>query len=108
MTRRAKQIWLIGASIFTVINLIGIGMAVVMREMPHTGAHVVLSVAGMYAIWRLLPRVESEELTALPPMEGGLQQLQQSVDAIAVEVERISEAQRFDAKLKQERKETDR
>ena len=32
-----------------------------------------------------------------------LQQLQQSVDAIAVEVERIAEAQRFSAKLLAER-----
>jgi hypothetical protein len=34
-----------------------------------------------------------------------LQQLQQSVDAIAVEVERIAEAQRFSAKLLAERAE---
>ncbi len=35
-----------------------------------------------------------------------LEQLQQSVDAIAVEVERIAEAQRFSAKLLAERGET--
>jgi hypothetical protein len=35
-----------------------------------------------------------------------LEQLQQSVDAIAVEVERIAEAQRFSAKLLAERTET--
>jgi hypothetical protein len=35
-----------------------------------------------------------------------LEQLQQSVDAIAVEVERIAEAQRFSAKLLAERSET--
>ena len=34
-----------------------------------------------------------------------LQQLQQSVDAIAIEVERIAEAQRFSAKLLAERAE---
>ena len=34
-----------------------------------------------------------------------LQQLQQSIDAIAVEVERIAEAQRFSAKLLAERAE---
>jgi hypothetical protein len=32
-----------------------------------------------------------------------VEQLQQSVDAIAVEIERIGEAQRFTAKLEQER-----
>ena len=35
-----------------------------------------------------------------------LEQLQQSVDAIAVEVERIAEAQRFSAKLLAERADT--
>ena len=39
-------------------------------------------------------------------MEQRFDQLQQSVDAIAVEVERIAEAQRFSAKLLAERPET--
>jgi hypothetical protein len=39
-------------------------------------------------------------------MEARFDQLQQSVDAIAVEVERIAEAQRFSAKLLSERRET--
>ncbi|HMG70788.1 MAG TPA: hypothetical protein VK544_06705 [Gemmatimonadaceae bacterium] len=39
-------------------------------------------------------------------MEARFDQLQQSVDAIAVEVERIAEAQRFSAKLLAERNET--
>lgn len=38
-----------------------------------------------------------------PLYEQRLDQLQQSVDAIAVEVERIAEAQRFSAKLLKER-----
>jgi hypothetical protein len=38
--------------------------------------------------------------------EQRFDQLQQSVDAIAVEVERIAEAQRFSAKLLSERSET--
>ena len=39
-------------------------------------------------------------------IEQRFDQLQQSVDAIAVEVERIAEAQRFSAKLLAERRET--
>jgi hypothetical protein len=39
-------------------------------------------------------------------MEQRFDQLQQSVDAIAVEVERIAEAQRFSAKLLADRNET--
>ena len=38
--------------------------------------------------------------------DGRLEQLQQSIDAIAVEVERIAEAQRFSAKLLAEKRET--
>ena len=38
--------------------------------------------------------------------EARLEQLQQSIDAIAIEVERIAEAQRFSAKLLAERSET--
>ncbi len=41
-----------------------------------------------------------------PLYEQRLDQLQQSVDAIAVEVERIAEAQRFSAKLLAERSES--
>ena len=37
-----------------------------------------------------------------------LEQLQQSVDAIALEVERIGEAQRFNAKLQAEQNESAR
>jgi len=47
----------------------------------------------------------------LPPpalQDDRLEHLQQSVDAIAVEVERIAEAQRFSAKLLAERSETSR
>ena len=40
-----------------------------------------------------------------PPQDDRLEQLQQSVDAIAVEVERIAEAQRFSAKRLAERTE---
>lgn len=39
----------------------------------------------------------------LSDADGRLEQLQQSIDAIAVEVERIAEAQRFSAKLLAER-----
>ena len=49
-----------------------------------------------------LPREQSNVLQ----FEQRFDQLQQSVDAIAVEVERIAEAQRFSAKLLAERSET--
>ena len=48
----------------------------------------------------------SRELPNQLAYEQRFDQLQQSVDAIAVEVERIAEAQRFSAKLLAERSET--
>jgi hypothetical protein len=51
---------------------------------------------------RPAPRTVSNELQ----FEQRFDQLQQSIDAIAVEVERIAEAQRFSAKLLAERAET--
>jgi len=46
------------------------------------------------------------ELPSTVQFEQRFDQLQQSVDAIAVEVERIAEAQRFSARLLAERGET--
>jgi hypothetical protein len=114
MTRRAR-IWRIVAALFTIINLVGAGFAVAAGEWPHTGVHVVLAVLGGYWMSRLaagrveesLPSYQSDE-PRLAPEQQRLEQLQQSVDAIAVEVERIGEAQRFDARLKQERSEPER
>jgi hypothetical protein len=48
----------------------------------------------------------AREVPNVLQMEARFDQLQQSVDAIAVEVERIAEAQRFSAKLLSERRET--
>jgi len=48
----------------------------------------------------------SRELPNMLGFQERFDQLQQSVDAIAVEVERIAEAQRFSAKLLAERSET--
>ena len=55
---------------------------------------------------RGLNRPKARDETPSPLYEQRLDQLQQSVDAIAVEVERIAEAQRFSAKLLSERGET--
>jgi hypothetical protein len=51
-------------------------------------------------------KAPQRELPNAFQFEQRFDQLQQSVDAIAVEVERIAEAQRFSAKLLAERSET--
>ena len=99
--------WQIVAAVFTVVNLVGLGMAMAAREQMHSGIHVALSVLGAYAMWRLSGR-RSEESTYAEIGGTRLEQLQQSVDAVALEVERIGEAQRFSAKMQAEQSESAR
>ena len=62
------------------------------------GSLAIIGVAAAYAIRPLKKRAPQ-----IPQNDDRLEHLQQSVDAIAVEVERIAEAQRFSAKLLAER-----
>ena len=95
-------VWRALAALFTMINLVGLGWAVAESEGPHAAAHVALALLGMYAMWRLSGRAGRRDAAAPDLAELRLEQLQQSVDAIALEVERIGEAQRFNAKLQAE------
>ncbi len=54
-------------------------------------------------IIRFIERRQDQNLVHGPSVANQLQQLQQSVDALAIEVERISESQRFIAKLSAEK-----
>lgn len=102
MTRRAK-IWLVVADVFALANLAGAGLAAAQGELLHTTVHLGLVVLGVYLAWRVGTLGRRHELPNAPPDAARLEQLQQSVDAIALEVERIGEAQRFNAKLQSER-----
>jgi hypothetical protein len=106
MTRRSK-LWLAVASLFNLINAGGGGYAVALGEEIHAAVHAVLLVLGSFWAWRLATRAGQEDSPGLPAA-AHMEQLQQSVDAIALEVERIGESQRFMAKLKQDRTETER
>lgn len=101
MTRRSK-LWLAAASLFALVNAAGAGFAGALEQGEHAAAHVVLLFVGVYAMWRIISRAGPGS-PAMHEDAERLEQLQQSVDAIAVEVERIGEAQRFSAKLHGER-----
>jgi len=49
--------------------------------------------------WRAMRRTKQAEALQQPRYDEQLAQLQQSMDAVAVEVERIAEAQRFSTRL---------
>jgi ABC-type nickel/cobalt efflux system permease component RcnA len=103
-----SRIWTAVAAIFTVVNVAGAVMAAMQGEAIHTGVHVLLALIGAYFIWRLAlrrseddvaPELEHHPSAAPPPtspqLADRLTHLEQAVDAVAIEVERIGEGQRF-------------
>jgi hypothetical protein len=106
MTRRSR-IWLVAAALFVLINLGGAVYAVVMGELvPHATLHLVLLIPGVYVLSRLLRRRDASggwRQESIPTQPGALTDrltnLEQSVDAVAIEVERIGEGQRFMTKV---------
>lgn len=102
---RRPTLWRVVAALFTVINLAGAGYAIARAEGLHAGGHVVLAMLGAYALWRLASITEWRSVSPELPVDDRLDHLQQSVDAVAIEVERIGEAQRFSTKLQAERAE---
>jgi hypothetical protein len=83
-----------------------------MHEIPIMFAQVALVVVatvaaltvvalGGRALWRLTTRVKPRDSVAVSPND--FRRLEEAVESIAIEVERISEAQRFSAALLNER-----
>jgi hypothetical protein len=101
MSRPSKK-WRLAAVAFVIINVGGAGYAAAMGEWVHCAVHVGLLIGG-YLMWPLVPGAsKDEELPQSELTDGRMEYLQQSVDAIALEVERIGEAQRFADKLRAE------
>ena len=108
MTERGMAAWRVAAMVFTAVNLVGLGMAGAAGEAIHSAVHIALGLVGAGAYWRLGRQGGRLVATSAALADARLEQLQQSIDAIALEVERIGEAQRFHAKLTSERSETAR
>ena len=112
MTRRAK-LWRAGAVLFGIINIGGMGLALAMDEMMHAMAHVFLLFVGIgaYLLWKTVTSWASgqpgDQRSQVSPLAASgrdstpqlsdprIDYLQRSIDALALEVERIGEAQRF-------------
>ena len=101
MTRRSKM-WAVIAALFSVVNIAGAAFAALSREPLHAAAHVVLLVA-TYVVWRLVSGARALDLPHAQPIDQRLEHLQQSLDTIAIEVERIGEGQRYATKILVER-----
>ena len=101
----SSKVWLVLAVLFALGNLgVPVIMPAVWREPMHLGVHVLLAVIGAYFARHLLRRRGAHggsqpeavaQRTAPSGFSGRLTQLEHSVDAVAIEVERIGEGQRF-------------
>jgi hypothetical protein len=107
MIRRAK-LWFYGSLVFALLNAGGAWYAGRMGDGSHATTHVVLMVLGLVVAWWVRgsrPGGEATETPAAPLFDERLDRIEQSLDAIAVEVERVGEGQRFVTKLGQQMKE---
>lgn len=108
METRSKR-WYVAAWIFTLVNLGGGIFAAAGGEIMHAAIHLALLVPGVYWLRRLSrpsgqPQLRAQQMDA-GQVDAQLDHLQQSLDAIAIGVERIGEAQRFNVKLAAEQAE---
>jgi hypothetical protein len=111
---RRSTVSLVVAVLFLAVNVGGVGIAAVAGELPHAGIHVALALLGAYAVWLLAPgrftrrtarhgEAEFPAPSAPSLLDGRLTQLEQAVDTVAIEIERIGEGQRYMTRLFAER-----
>jgi hypothetical protein len=94
-TTRRSTFWLVAAVLFTLVNLGGLPFAAVQGEWLHAGVHMVLTLVGAYYVRRIWRDGRSETPALTADYTARLTNIEQSLDAVAVEVERIGEGQRF-------------
>lgn len=104
MTRGSK-LWRAAVGLYFFINAAGGIWAAAEGEEMHMMLHVFLLLLGLagYVGWRLARRGQPQDLAQVRLAEQRIEYLQQSVDAMALELERVGEAQRFSDKLRVER-----
>lgn len=91
----------------TFINGAGAVPAAMEGDVMHAATHAVLFVISASAVWWLLRRRYADHIALGVPVvyaqpeefTDSLNHLERTVDSVAVEVERIGEAQRFMARL---------
>ncbi|SRR6266542_392120 len=94
MPRRGR-FWLTVAKISTVANFVFAAIALIRGEPFHATAHAALLLLSGVWVWLLNPPSSRQATRHLAATDRSLDHLQQSLNAIALDVERIGEAQRF-------------
>ena len=98
----SRTFWRIAVVGFLVINVGGMVYAAAMGDWSHGIVHLAVLGAGVIAWQFFRGGKEAQAQVAAPGHEKVLDSLQESIDAIALNVERIGEDQRFQAKLVKE------
>jgi hypothetical protein len=97
-----STLWRVAGIAFLAINLVGGIWAATTAEWSHAAVHIGLLI-GAYVAWPFATRAAEPDPSDVPPADQRVEYLQQSVDAIALEVERLGEAQRYRERLRAER-----
>ena len=105
MSKRTA-IWVGVGTLFTLVNAFSAGFYV--SDVAHAASHGALALLGVCWVYWCLSRAWRQERPLLVPGEERLERLQHSMDAVAIEVERLGEASRYSAKIEAERKEKTR
>src|SRR4051812_2976421 len=103
MARRSR-LWRVVVAVYVFINVGGAIIAAVRGEQMHFSIHVGLLLLGMvaYPVWRLSRGMALVDQPQGQLPDARIEYLQNSVDAMALELERLGEAQRFQEKLRDE------
>lgn len=108
---RPSRFWRIAAVLFLIVNAGGAVLAFMQGEQMHAEMHLALFGAAFvgYAFSRA---AQTRAFHPAPPPaeieDPRVEQLQRSIDAMALELERLGEKQRFRDKLAAEQKEPPR
>jgi hypothetical protein len=102
MTKVSKP-WKIAGFLFVVVNVGGAIYGLSMGDWMHAFGHVA-ALAGGFVAWQFFAHRndDTEPVSDVSP-EARIDSLQNAVDSIALNVERIGEAQRYQEKLIRER-----
>ena len=101
---KRNRFWRIAAPVYTVVNVGGAIVAFAQGETMHAAAHGAALLVG-YLIWQAFDVGRAEKQTEAIPekVDLHLDHLQESVDELAVKVERMGENQRFVTKVLEKR-----
>lgn len=101
---RSKK-WRVIFWLYVGINALGAIYALAMGEGSHAAVHIVLlmPITARYFIQLILSAVYEAPAPLMQPTDDVLDRIERSIDGIAINLERIGEAQRFSAKVLAER-----